>query len=407
MESCIRFVVVTLVAGVCTLAFAEQPAPRASAQANVAVSDANKANLPALPFMAEITSDDVYVRSGPGTNYYYCSKLKKTDKVKVVGSKFSWWQIVPPAGSYSWISKQYVQVDPQNSASGTVIGDAVRVYAGSDDVQPMHSTTWLVKLNKDEKVTLLGEEKEDYYKITPPEGAYLWVSNQYARPLGSLVSPAQPMPGVPSTAPAAFPAAATATSPNGPYVPAAVPLSLDDQKTDEVKLLRERVDAERAKPVDQQNFAELKKAIGEIANNKQNPKSARNAQNLLKTIERYELAQEIAKADKLQDEQFGQTRQRIENAHAEQLAKFEDLSIFAVIGQLRESSVFAEGPGIRYYRVVDNEGKTVCYAKPTGEAANMDFSKFIDKKVGLVGTIEPNPEMGGALVQFTNIIELQ
>ena len=413
MESCIRFAVITLVAGVCSLAYAEKPVSRVPEQANVAISDANDANLPALPFLAEITSDDVYVRSGPGTNYYYCSKLKKADKVKVVGSKFSWLQIVPPAGSYSWISKQYVQVDPQNSASGTVIGDAVRVYAGSDDVQPMHSTTWLVKLDKGEKVTLLGEEREDYYKISPPEGAYLWVSNQYTRPLGSLVLPVQPMPVASTTVPAPFPAAATATanSPNEPNLPAPAPapapMSLDDQKNKEVQLLKERVDAERAKPADQQNFAELKKALGEFANNKQTPKAARNAQNLLKIIERCELAQEITKAAKLQNEQFGQTQQRIESAHAEQLAKFEDLSIFAVIGQLRESSVFAEAPGIKYYRVVDNEGKTVCYAKPTGEAANADLSKFVDKKVGLVGTIEPNPELGDALVQFTNIVELK
>jgi uncharacterized protein YgiM (DUF1202 family) len=406
-------VVITLVVGVCSVAYAEKPASALPGQANVSISDVNDGNLPALPFLAEITSDDVYVRSGPGTNYYYCSKLKKADKVKVVGSKFSWLQIVPPAGSYLWISKQYVQVDPQNSASGTVIGDAVRVYAGSDDVQPMHSTTWLVKLNKGEKVTLLGEEKEDYYKISPPEGAYLWVSNQYTRPLGSLVLPVQPMPVASTTVPAPFPAAATATanSPNEPNVPAPAPapapMSLDDQKNNEVQLLKERVDAERAKPADQQNFAELKKALGEFANNKQTPKAARNAQNLLKTIERSELAQEVTKAAKLQNEQFGQTQQRIESAHAEQLAKFEDLSIFAVIGQLRESSVFAEAPGIKYYRVVDNEGKTVCYAKPTGEAANADLSKFVDKKVGLVGTIEPNPELGDALVQFTNIVELK
>jgi hypothetical protein len=190
-------------------------------------------------------------------------------------------------------------------------------------------------------------------------------------------------------------------------MPAPVPLSLDDQKNNEVQLLKERVDAERAKPVDQQNFAESKKTLDEIANNKQTPKSARNAQNLLKTIERCELAQEVAKADKLQEEQLGQTQQRIENARTAKLAQFEDISIFAVIGQLKESSVFAEAPGIRYYRIVDSDGKTVCYAKPTDEAANMDLSKFIDKKVGLVGTIEPNAELGGALVQFTNIVELK
>jgi hypothetical protein len=220
---------------------------------------------------------------------------------------------------------------------------------------------------------------------------------------------AQPMPA--ELAP--FPAPGTSTepqvtSPNEPQgTPVPAPLSVDDQKINEVKLLKERVDAEKAKPADQQDFAELKKTLGEIANDKEAPRAARSAQSQLRTIERSELAQEIAKADKLQDEQFGQTRQRMENAHAEQLAKFEDLSIFAVIGQLKESPLFAETPVAKYCRVVDSDGKTLCYARPTGTAVDEDLSKFVDKKVGLVGTIEASAELGDALVQFTNIIELK
>jgi uncharacterized protein YgiM (DUF1202 family) len=421
MESFKRFAVIVLLAAFCSTGYALQPAGTSPVKtSNV---DSNDANLPAMPFLSEITSDDVYVRSGPGTNYYYCGKLKKGDKVKVVAGKFSWLQISPPAGSYCWISKQYVEISPQ-SATGKVIGDAVRVYAGSDDVQPMHSTTMLVKLNNGDKVSLLGEEKEDYYKISPPEGAYLWVSNQYARPVGSLMpaeqpaTPAQqptiPMPSSPPSAAAPFPAPAEAAklktpTPNEPpgTSPAPGPVSIDDQKGVEVRQLKERVDAERAKPADQQNFTELKKELAEIANNKQTYRAAKNAQGLLKTIERCELVRAVATADKLQEQQFGQTQQRIETAHAEQLAKFDDLSVFAVIGQLKESPLFAETPGVKYYRVAGSDDKTICYAKPTGAAVNMDLSQFIDKKVGLIGTIEANHELGGALVEFTNIVELK
>jgi hypothetical protein len=167
------------------------------------------------------------------------------------------------------------------------------------------------------------------------------------------------------------------------------------------------VEAEKAKPLDQQDFTELKKAIEAIANNKQTPRASRGAQGLLKTIERCELVREVAKADKLQEQQFGQTQQRIETAHSEQLTQFDDISVFAVIGLLRESSLFAETPGVKYYRVVNSDDKTICYARPTEAAADMDLSKFIDKKVGLVGTIEANHELGGALVEFTNIVELK
>jgi uncharacterized protein YgiM (DUF1202 family) len=406
MESCLRFAVIVLVVVVCTIGYAEQPASFPQP-----VGEGNDVNLPAMPFMAEITGDDVYVRSGPGTNYYDCGKLKKTDKVKVVGSKFSWWQITPPAGSYAWISRQYVETDPQNIAVGTVIGEGVRVYAGSDEVQPMHSTTPLVKLNKDDKVVLLGEEKEGYYKISPPEGSYLWVSSQHAKPLASLVSPAQPMPAAPAAPSTPFPAPASKPEPKKlsagePNAPASVRSLVEDQRTKELNLLTEHIEAEQKKPLGEQKYDGLKKALEVIANDKQSLFTARKAQYLIKTIERYELSREVAKTVAVQDEQFGKTSERIEAARNEKLSQFEDKSVFAVIGMFKESSIFSETRGLKYYRIVDDEGKTVCYASPAGEAAHRDLSGLIDKKVGLVGTIEANVELGGAMVEFTNIIEV-
>jgi hypothetical protein len=175
----------------------------------------------------------------------------------------------------------------------------------------------------------------------------------------------------------------------------------------QVQVLKEKVEAERAKPAADQNFAGIKKELMDVAGDKQSPRAARNAQSLLKVVERCELSQEIAKAVKVQEEQFGKTQQQIESAKNEQLSKVEDKSIFAVIGKLLESPLFAETPGARYYRVVDEKGKTLCYARPTGAAADVDLSKFVDKKVGLVGAIEANTEMGEAVVQFTNIVEVQ
>jgi hypothetical protein len=175
----------------------------------------------------------------------------------------------------------------------------------------------------------------------------------------------------------------------------------------ELEALKAQFEAESAKPVGQQSYGELKKAIEAIANDKQNPRAARTAQQLLKAVERSELAQEIAKVTKAQDEQFNQTTQRIESAKSAKLSEIEDKGIFAVIGQLKESPLFAETPGAKYYRVVDDEGKTMCFARPTGVAAEEDLSKYMGKKVGLVGAIEPHPDLGNAVVQFTNVIELK
>jgi uncharacterized protein YgiM (DUF1202 family) len=283
----------------------------------------------------------------------------------------------------------------------------------------MHSTSMQVKLNKGDKVTIVGEEKDGHCKIAPPEGAYLWVSSQNAKPLGTLMvspqSPVQPMTAHPVPA-TRFPTnpgelKAPLSSPNEPNMPspapAPAPITLEEQRMSHVQVLKEKVEAERAKPAADQNFAGIKKELTDVAGDKQSPRAAHNAQSLLKVIERCELSQEIAKAVKVQEEQFGKTQQQIESAKSEQLSKIEDKSKFAVIGKLLESPLFAETPGAKYYRVVDENGKTLCYARPTGAAADVNLSKFVDKKVGLEGTIEANTEMGEAIVQFTNIVEVQ
>ena len=173
MRPYIKLFVIVCLAISASVVFAEESATTPQAD------DVNKAGVPAFPYMAQITGDDVLIRSGPGTNYYACGKLNKTDKVKIVASQYSWSQIVPPAGSFSWISMQYIRIDSNDSSTGTVNADAVRVYAGSDQRKPIHSTTMQGKLDKGEKVHLLGEELEGYYKISPPPFAYLWVLTQY------------------------------------------------------------------------------------------------------------------------------------------------------------------------------------------------------------------------------------
>ncbi len=424
MESYLRFSIIVLVAAICLPVIAAQPGNTAPASAAPA-AEANALNLPAFPFLAEIANDDVYIRSGPGTQYYNSGKARKGDKVKVVANKFSWLQVVPPAGSYSWISKQYVQIDPQNNTSGTVIGEAVRVYAGSDEVQPMHSTSMQVKLNKGDKITIVGEEKDGYCKIAPPEGAYLWVSSQNTKSLGTLMAPIPTAPTITtptSTMPATahpMPASpfptnpgelkAPASSPNDPNAPSPTPVvPMEEQRIGEVQALKEKVEAEHAKPAADQNFAEFKKAIAVIADDNQSPRAARNAAGVLKTIEKYELSLEVANTIKVQEDQFASTQQKIEGAKNEGLSKIEDKGIFAAIGTLKESPLFAETPSAKYYKVVNADGKTLCYARPAaGATVEADLSKFIDKKVGLVGTIEANAEIGEAVVLFTNILEIQ
>lgn len=338
--------------------------------------------------MAEITGDNVYIRSGPGTNFYHCGKLNTGDKVKVIGKQFSWARIVPPQGSFSWISVQYVSIDSANPTVGTVTGDRVRVYAGSDFRKPLHSMTLQGKLDKGDKVKLLGEELDDYYKIAPPTFAYLWVSANFTKPIpvkqvAAIVEP---------------PAVEPTTEPNE-----VVPDPVSPEAALEIyRALKEQFEAERAKPIDKQNYADIKDSLIKIAENKSAGKAARYAEYVLEQIESFELVVVVAKEVRLQNEQLQKNRERIDNARAARLAEFQDLGRFAVVGRLQTSAIYDPG----HYRIINESGKTICYALPGGRVSQTQLSKLIGRKVGLLGEVKPHRQTAGALVRFTEIVEL-
>lgn len=382
------FIFITL-ACLVSSTFGQQAAT--SPEEPASADDASTVGVPAFPYLAEITGDNVYIRSGAGTNYYHCGKLNKGDKVKVVSRQFSWSRIVPPAGSFSWISVQYVRIDPDDPNTGIVTGDNVRVYAGSDYTKPLYSASLQGRLSKGDKVKLLGEQMDDYYKIAPPPFAYLWVSTNFTKPLA-------PVGKVPLTI-------KPTADPNDTTIgPRQITKNVSPEAMlEEYYALRKQIQAERIKPIDQQNYVNIKKVLSQIAENDQAGRAARFAEFALKQVEDFELALAVNKEVQLQDEQLQKIIERIDKACATRIAQVEDFGRFAVIGKLQPFTTY--GPG--HYRIVDETNTTICYALPTGQASEMDLSNLIDHKVGLLGTIEPHLQTTGALVRFTKIVELK
>ena len=87
---------------------------------------------PDFPYKAYVTAKDVYVRSGPSTNYYPVAKLNAGVRVTVVGEESGWLAIVPPPDCHSVIDATYV--DRDRDKRGVVNGNRVNVRAGSNGV---------------------------------------------------------------------------------------------------------------------------------------------------------------------------------------------------------------------------------------------------------------------------------
>ena len=378
-----------------------------------------KPALPKTPYIAEVVGSNVYVRSGAGTAYYFCSKLSSPEHVKVVGHSPEglWTKILPPDGSFSWISKNYVKLDPANPGIGLVTGDAVRVWAGSEYEVPVRSSTMQVKLDEGNIVKLTGNQPAtgDYYKIVPPTGAYLWISSQYLKYIGQVEPPkplklppkpqAQPEP---EAKPEPKPEPAKPVVPKKPVAPPKPP-----KPSPEILLIKKcqeldkKIADELAKPVSKQDYSAINKALEAIV---KDPKAGRAkffAEYQLDRIGRFALARASWQEVQRQDADLAKTRKGIKKKHSADLANVPQPGEFVVTGRIRHSQIYTAQAGQKRYLIVNEAGRIICYAIPVGAGAEANISEYLNQRVGLYGELVGDKQQGPVgLVKFTAIKSL-
>lgn len=130
-----------------------------------------------FPYEAVVGADDVYVRSGPGTEYYPTGKLKIGETVEVYRhDPGGWCAIRPPQGSFTWVSSRFLEA--RKDRLGEIIGSRVAARVGSsfstirDVIQ--------VRLQKGELVEILETSPDGAWtKVSPPSGEFRWIHQQY------------------------------------------------------------------------------------------------------------------------------------------------------------------------------------------------------------------------------------
>jgi hypothetical protein len=128
-------------------------------------------------FSGMINADNVYVRSYSSENDYPVVKLSKGDSVIVVGSRFDYLKILPPNGVYCLVGRAWVEVRGDGSV-GRVREEAnnANVRVGSNLVPSYGKVVTQVKAGEDVKI--LGQQDE-YFKIAPPAGAFVYVHKRF------------------------------------------------------------------------------------------------------------------------------------------------------------------------------------------------------------------------------------
>lgn len=388
-----------------------------------------------MPFIAEVVGSDVNVRSGAGTAFYYTGRISAPAKVTVVGERTGWYEIIPPAGSFSWISKDFVDPDPANPGIGMVNDTGVNVWAGSDYRDPMRSTSPQVKLNKGDIVKLMDPDsrKGSYYKIVPSPGAHLWISKIYLQYVESISRPKydfmiKPEPKVePKIEPNVIiePIVTSDTDPKvdkpkveepkvttteigvspDPVTTVAGDGSVEEQRVKECRTLAEQIGEELKKPLAAQNYDEYKRAVTVILNDAGAGKAVRYAEYQLAQIKRFELARLADEDVKKQDSALDKLRREIKEKYAARIAEVPDPGKYIIKGKIQPSLVYTGQSGQKRYKILGDDGKVVCYAVPGAGASGANADIFIGRLVGLKGTIDRDTASVG-LVTFTAIEEL-
>lgn len=136
-----------------------------------------------FPYTGYINASDVYLRSGPGDNYYPVSKLDRGQAVEIYRhDPGGWYAIRPDEDCFSWVSAEFIEPGEGNLA--VVTGDHVVARVGS-----MFSDTRdviQVRLDRGEKVEVIeakrfnsGPGAQTWYKIAPPAGEFRWISGKF------------------------------------------------------------------------------------------------------------------------------------------------------------------------------------------------------------------------------------
>ena len=388
---------------------------------------------PTFPYKTYVTSDDVYVRSGPGQNYYPTDKLKRGQEVEVYRhDPGGWCAIRPVEGSFGWVSGRFLKPTEAGLAVVTEDGVSARVGSRFSDIREVVQ----VRLRKGEVVEILdppprgaGWGENVWFKIAPPSGEFRWVSAKY-------LDADYPRDGVRKSPPPERPRHRHGDEPDdigrgptAPIIPAAAMAGSEATESSDQSL---RVRSARARSLSPEEYdAELSRIELELSMMVIEEPSAwsfdslRERTNLLldeahTAVERGRarlLANKIARFDDIKQRQNAVLAMREETDRntrllaglrpkdddRERSAAGSDIDgRFDGVGQLTQ--VVSPKLGAPRYALVDQTGDVRCYVTP---APGVRLQNYVGQRIGVTGNRGYMPEQHASHIMARHITPLE
>ncbi|HWE01684.1 MAG TPA: hypothetical protein VG326_04680 [Tepidisphaeraceae bacterium] len=359
-------------------------------------------------FIGVINAPSVFVRSAPREDAYPTMKLEKGQNVTVVGMKYKWLKILPPEGSFAYVPKAYVN----QRGDGKVGRAAHEVFAKVGSSLNQLKTAPMGKIEEGQDVEIVGDQDE-YWKIKPPTGSFLYVNEGMVDPLKALPTPAElTAKGETPSAPAADKLAAAnehtaigagPLTTSTPVPEAAIPSTQPSETMTAYNKLEADFKEANERPITDQPIDTLLAGYQELL--KQDSLTGSNRKIAEIRVTTLKLRAD-AKTEflALRDSQAqAAERQKAlvaEREEIQQRIKEKQITMFTAVGTLRASSI-QRGDGTLYRLTDPATGRTVAYLR----AHDTKYATMLGQFVGVRGTVTIEPALNMKLLENPTDLE--
>lgn len=382
------------------------------------------------PWLAKVTGKSVNLRAGASTNHFAFSRLTMDAPVIAMGGKGDWVEIVVPSDQAIWIHGDFVEEAGEGRLR--VTGDRVRLRCTAST---NHTPLGLTVMGQILKAT--GQRKADskvagkeWVEVFAPLNARGWIHGDYVKRSDQKIDPARlstlhdtlkTKPGSPSGIPPVpennTSSDASVNSPEDKGAaqaknPAKEDPATEDQsgtikiptfESERLKQLFEQFQKETEKPPVKWDFSDIFRKIQVFETTSEDLGEIRVVKDLARTINEHfvplqrrlieiERQQEIARA-KREKEQAREKEilRRTGHRNTPGDSKYQAVGWVVPLGKHRKveaSHKLMKGNQLLFYL--------------NGKDLNLD--QYVNKRVGIVGTIkEQDPELGARLLEVQKI----
>ncbi|MFH0889441.1 MAG: SH3 domain-containing protein [Planctomycetota bacterium] len=129
--------------------------------------------------VVEVSSQNLNLRTGAGTNYSNIQILSKGERLVVVNDTKGWLEVRLPSDAQCWVTKKYIETTNKDRNEGVVKVGRINVRS-----KPESGENIIGHITESQTVKIKSE-KGEWYQIAPVENLTGWVNKKYTRYWGT------------------------------------------------------------------------------------------------------------------------------------------------------------------------------------------------------------------------------